>query len=86
VGGRFFFNNLSVLIWPFLGAGYAKQVEFLNVSEGTPEYLGQKTAFFANVGLMIPLVDLGIKAEFRANFYGSDRLMLTTGVGAVLFL
>jgi hypothetical protein len=41
---------------------------------------------FATLGFLVPLVDIGIKAEARLNFYGTDRLVLSSGVGVVFFL
>lgn len=89
IGTRFLFDQLSTFIWPFAGVGLSKQIDFLSVSDGAYElrnYAGSTTAYFINFGLMIPLVDIGLKAEGRLSVYGADRLMITTGLGAVLFL
>ena len=89
VGTRFLFDQLSTFVWPFAGLGLSRQIDFLSVSDGARElreYAGSTSAYFVNFGLMIPLVDIGLKAEGRLSIYGSDRLMITTGLGAVLFL
>ena len=34
----------------------------------------------------IPIVEVGIKVEARALFYGLDRLVLSSGLGLVVYL
>jgi hypothetical protein len=41
---------------------------------------------FLNVGFLVPLVEVGLKVEFRFVFYGLARLSLTQGVGVIFFL
>ncbi|MBI1860451.1 MAG: hypothetical protein HYR96_06000 [Deltaproteobacteria bacterium] len=89
LGTRWYFDQVSAFVWPFAGAGLAVQLDFLSVSDPTQAvaaYSGSPVGFFANFGLMIPLVDIGLKAEIRANMYGGDRIIITTGLGAVLFI
>lgn len=88
IGTRYLFDSLSAFVWPFVGVGLSRTVDFLSVSDGNSEfaaYAGPTRGYFFNTGVMIPLVDLGLKAEMRVTLYGSERIMLTSGIGAVLF-
>ena len=89
LGYRYFLRPENFSLWPFFGGGVGLQTPSLNFAEGPPvaqAYAGQDKMGFLTFGLMIPLVDVGLKAEARANFYGMDRLVLSTGIGAVIFL
>ena len=41
---------------------------------------------FTSLGVLIPIVEVGIKAEMRATFYGLDRMVLSQGLGLIIFL
>ncbi len=86
---RKLFRSDTVTFWPFLGGGVGTQFSVINLS-GVPVearvYEGSTKMVFALLGAVIPLVDVAIKVETRFCFYGLDRLMLTTGIGAVFFL
>ena len=88
VGYRYFFRPKSFTLWPYVGAGVGEEIHLIDFAEGPPQaqnYSGQKEMGFGTLGVLLPLVDVGIKAEARFNFYGMDRWVLTTGVGAILF-
>lgn len=88
-GTRYVFDQMSSFVWPFVGVGYSKLLQSLSVSDTDRElgiYAGATAGPFFTFGLMIPLVDIGLKAEVRGNLYGTDRIIVTTGLGAVLFL
>lgn len=87
-GYRHFFRPENFALWPFAGVGLGYEVGLVTFAEGPPEsrlYTGTKLMEFATVGVLVPLVDVGIKAELRFNFYGMDRLVLTQGIGAIFF-
>lgn len=87
-GYRYFFRPEKFALWPFAGAGAGYEVGLIKFAEGPPEavaYNGTKAFGFATLGVLVPLVDVALKAEFRFNFYGKDRLCLTQGIGAILF-
>lgn len=87
-GYRYFYRPEKLSLWPFGGLGVGHEINLIKFAEGPPEalgYDGQKSFGFATVGVLVPLVDVALKAEFRFNFYGNDRLCLTQGIGAVLF-
>jgi hypothetical protein len=75
--------------WPFLGMGLGENVGDLDITTPTPAaaaYYGGSTMFFGTLGLLIPLVDVGLKAEAKFEFYGMSRLVLSTSVGVNFFL
>ncbi len=89
VGYRKIFRPETLGLWPFLGGGVGTEVTGLRFADGptqAPQYDGMRQMGFGTVGFLIPLVDLGIKAEARFNFYGTDRLVLSSGVGVIFFL
>lgn len=88
-GYRYFYRPEKFSLWPFAGAGIGTEFNAINFAEGPPEsllYNGPKQMGFVTLGFLVPLVDVGLKAEFRFNFYGMDRLVLTQGIGAIIFL
>jgi len=85
---RYFYSVDSLSVWPFVGFGVGKEIG-IHLADPPIEaqvYQGMTTMGFATIGALVPLVDVGIKAEARFNFYGLDRLMLTTGIGVIFFL
>ncbi|NBT57780.1 hypothetical protein EBT16_03245 [bacterium] len=88
-GYRRIFRPDSFSLWPFFGGGLGTEVVGMRFADGptqAPEYSGMKQMAFGTLGFLVPLVDIGIKAEARFNFYGTDRLALSTGIGVILFL
>lgn len=76
-------------LWPYVGAGVGYEIVALRLANGPPEagrYTGNMGMGHGVLGLLIPLVDVGFKAEIRVNFYAMDRLVFTQGVGAIIFL
>ena len=89
IGYRKIFRPESFSVWPFAGFGAGTEVTFFRFADGptqAPVYNGLKQMGFGNVGFLVPLADIGIKAEARFNFYGTDRLILATGIGVIFFL
>lgn len=88
-GYRHIFRPERFSLWPFLGAGVGTEipsVKFANPPDPVETYNGTQRMAFATLGVLVPLVDIGIKAEARFSFYGTDRLLLATGVGVIFFL
>ena len=88
LGYRYFFQPDGFLLWPFAGVGAGRDVGLIQLAEGPEEarnYTGNKNMFFGTLGLLVPLVDVAIKAEVRFSAYGADRYVLTQGIGAILF-
>lgn len=88
-GYRFFYRPERYKLWPILGGGAGYEVRWLSISDGPFEaqnYDGQKKYLFGMLGFVIPLVDVALKIELRASFYGSDRWVFTQGIGAMFFL
>lgn len=88
-GYRYVMRPEKFSLWPFFGAGVGTQVSSIKFADGPPEaesYDGTTQMVFTTLGLLVPLVDVGIKAEARFGFYGFDRLVMSTGVGVVVFL
>lgn len=88
-GYRYFYRPEAFLMWFSFGGGLGKQISLLSLGEGPAEslrYNGSTTLFYAGAAMMLPLVDVCFKAEIRFNFFGMDRLSLTSGVGALIFL
>lgn len=89
IGYRHVFRPERFNLWPFLGGGVGTEitsVKFANPPDAGETYNGTQKMAFATLGALIPLVDIGIKAEARFSFYGTDRLLLATGVGVIFFL
>lgn len=89
VGYRRIFRPDTFSLWPFLGTGIGTEVVGLRFADGptqAPAYSGMRQMAFGTLGFLVPLVDIGIKAEARFNFYGLDRLVLATGIGVIFFL
>lgn len=89
VGYRKIFRPETFSLWPFLGFGAGTEVTSLRSADGptqSPVYNGLRQMGFGTLGFLVPLVDIGIKAEARFNFYGTDRLVLASGVGVIFFL
>ena len=88
-GYRHIFRPETFSLWPFLGGGAGTEITSLRFADGPPQnaqYTGLRQMAFATIGFLVPLVDIGIKAEARFNFYGTDRLVLASGVGVIFFL
>jgi len=88
-GYRYFVRPKDFSLWPFIGGGFGTELTSLSLSDGPAAadlYDGPKSMFFGTLGVLIPLVEVALKAELRFNFYGSDRWILTQGVGIVIFL
>jgi hypothetical protein len=65
------------------------ELKSLSFADGPPEaalYSGPRQMGFVTIGFLIPTIDVGFKGEVRLNFYGFDRVVLTSGVGNILFL
>jgi hypothetical protein len=89
LGYRYVLQFNKILFRPYLGAGLGMDVGALSIVQlpaGIPEYTGPKQMVFASAGVLIPLVEVGLKVEFRMAAYGMARLMATSGIGAVFFL
>ncbi|NBX91665.1 MAG: hypothetical protein EB078_02615 [Proteobacteria bacterium] len=88
-GYRYIYRPETFSLWPFAGAGLGTEVTGIRFSEPPNQnenYEGVRQMAFATLGFLVPLVDIGIKAEARFNFYGTDRLVLSTGLGVIFFL
>lgn len=88
-GYRYVMRPEKFSLWPFMGAGLGMEVASIKFADGPPEaesYDGMKSMLFTTLGVLVPLVDVGIKAEVRFGFYGFDRLVMSTGVGVIVFL
>ena len=88
-GYRYFIQPEDFSVWPVLGIGVGHEVTALQISNGPPEtlqYLGPRYMGYLQMGLLVPLVDVGLKAELRVNFYQLSRVVFTQSVGAILFL
>lgn len=85
---RYFVASEKLSVWPFVGLGVGKEIgiNLASVPIEAQVYQGMSIMGFGTIGALVPLVDVGIKAEARFNFYGLDRLMLTTGIGVIVFL
>lgn len=89
VGYRYFMTSESYTLWPYVGAGMGMEVDGIQLSDvpiDAKYYAGQTQFGFFCLGAVVPLVDLAVKVEARANFFGLDRLMLTTGLGVIFFI
>ncbi len=88
-GFRYIYRPEKLTLWPFLGLGAGTEINFINFADVPPEaktYTGSKQMGFVTLGLLVPVVDVGIKAEVRGVFYGLSRLSLVTGIGVIIFL
>jgi hypothetical protein len=89
LGYRYFIRPKDFSMWGFAGLGVGSEVSSLSFADGPPQarlYSGPKQMAFATFGLLIPVIDVGLKAETRFSFYGTERIILTTGVGMIVFL
>jgi hypothetical protein len=89
LGYKYFMKPAKWSAWPFLGGGLTQAIVGIKLAEIPIEaqvYQGTNTGLYIDTGLVVPLVDIALKAQARFNFYGLDRLMLTTGVGVIFFL
>lgn len=89
-GYRYFWRLDNFSLWPIFGFGGGYEIEALQISQPPPEAGGKirtipKPLVYGVVGLLIPLVDVGLRAELRLSVQGS-RIILTQGLGVVLFL
>ena len=83
VGIRYIHRMEKLTLWPFVGIGAGSEIGLVNFSDTPPEaklYNGPDKMGFLTAGLMIPVVDVGIKAEVRGIFYGMSRISLVTGI------
>lgn len=91
-GYRYIWRPERLTVWPFAGLGIGTEMASIKLSNGPAEAEnygklgGLKQMGFATAGLLIPIVEVGIKAEVRALFYGLDRMVLSQGLGLVVFL
>jgi len=91
-GYRYIWRPETFSMWPFAGVGIGTEISSLRLSQGPTEAEnygrlgGMKQMGFGTLGVLIPVVEVGIKAEIRANFYGLDRMVLSQGLGLILFL
>jgi hypothetical protein len=89
LGYRYFIRPEKFSLWGFVGGGYGFEVKKLSFADGPIEavsYNGPSRMGFLTFGLLVPIVDVGIKAEIRACFYDLDRVVFTQGVGIIVFL
>ncbi|MFM8315302.1 MAG: hypothetical protein ACKOA8_13535 [Deltaproteobacteria bacterium] len=91
-GYRYIWRPEKYTVWPFAGIGIGTEVSSIKLSQGPAaaenygRLGGMKQMGFGTLGLLIPIVEVGIKAEVRAVFYGLDRLVLTQGLGLIIFI
>lgn len=91
-GYRYIWRTDRFTIWPFAGLGIGTEMSSIKLSSGPSaaenygRLGGMKQMGFTTLGLMIPIVEVGIKAEVRALFYGLDRLILSQGLGLIIFI
>jgi hypothetical protein len=89
LGYKYFLRPEKWSAWPFLGVGLTQVIPSIQLAAIPVEaqvYQGINTGLYIDTGLLVPLVDIALKAQARFSFYGLDRLMLTTGVGVIFFL
>lgn len=89
LGYRYFIRPKQFSLWGFVGGGYGFEVKSLRIADGPSEverYSGPERMGFLTIGLLVPIVDIGIKAEIRMCFYDFQRVVFTQGVGIILFL
>ncbi len=89
VGYRYFHQLENFSLWPILGFGVGKEMPALRISEppgGGSPLLASKPLIYMVVGLLIPLVDVGLRAEVRFSVQGAQRVIMTQGLGLVVFL
>lgn len=91
-GYKYIWRPEKVSAWPFLGLGIGTEISSVRLSQGPIEaenyskFGGMKQMTFGTLGVMIPIVEVGIKAEMRATFYALDRMVLSQGLGLIIFL
>lgn len=86
-GYRYIYRPDNFSLWPILGFGGGYEMAAFNIS--TPPRFSPgipKTLFYGMAGLLIPLVDVGLRAEVRVSFQGMKRIILTQGLGLIVFL
>jgi hypothetical protein len=89
VGYRYFLRIDEFAVWPFAGGGVGMELRGFALSDGTFEsnaYQGRNTMLYFGGGLLMPLLDVGLKMEARLTLFGAERIVLTTGIGLLLFL
>jgi len=88
LGYRYYMPIEKVTVWPFLGGGAGMEIKTLALHD--PPYIrpytGPAQFFFANAGIMVPLVEVALKLDIKITAYATARLMLSSGVGAIFFL
>jgi hypothetical protein len=91
-GYKYIWRPEKISAWPFLGLGIGTEISSVRLSQGPIEaenyskFGGMKQMAFGTLGVMIPIVEVGIKAEMRATFYALDRMVLSQGLGLIIFL
>lgn len=88
-GYRYFYKPEGFSLWPLFGFGAGGQISQVRFSSGPPQslaYNGPKAFGYVNLALLIPLVDVGMRAEIKVSFYGLSRVVFTQGIGAIIFL
>ncbi len=91
-GYRYIWRPETFSLWPFAGIGIGTEISSVRLSQGPSEAEsygrlgGIKQMGFGALGVLIPIVEVGIKAEVRFTFYGLDRMVLSQGVGLIVFL
>jgi len=91
-GYKYIWRPEKISAWPFLGLGIGSEISSVRLSQGPVEaenysrFGGMKQMAFGTLGVMIPIVEVGIKAEMRATFYALDRMVLSQGLGLIIFL
>jgi hypothetical protein len=89
-GYRYFYKIDNFSLWPVFGIGAGYQVDALQLTR-PPGFthtgpVPPKLLTYAVIGLLIPMVDVGLRAEIRVALQGFSRIMLTQGLGIVVFL
>ncbi|MFM8316368.1 MAG: hypothetical protein ACKOA8_18980 [Deltaproteobacteria bacterium] len=91
-GYRYIWRPEHFSMWPFLGVGFGTQMKSLQLSKGPTnaenydKLGGMQQMGFGSFGVLIPVVEVGIKAEVRTLFYGLNRLVLSSGLGLIVYL
>ena len=88
LGYRFFLKSEKVTFWPTFGFGAGTEVgiHLADVPIEAKVYQGMTSMGYFTLGAIVPLVDVAFRLDMRFNFFGLDRLMLTTTAGLIFFL
>lgn len=88
-GYRYFWKPANFSLWPLFGFGVGYQVPSLNLSQPVdfdPGVVVSKAQGYGLFALLLPLVDVGLRAEVRITVQGFKRIIITQGIGVILFL